>query len=80
MLVHSKPLPGVQCTYMPLCLQIPITVHGAEGRYASALYSAAARAQQIDTVEKDLDQVSNTDASAASEHASLEQTEGCVSA
>lgn len=51
---------------MLLCLQIPITVHGTEGRYASALYSAAARAQQIDTVEKDLDEVSNTDAKAAS--------------
>ena len=56
----------MQPTYKLLCLQIPITVHGTEGRYASALYSAAARAQQIDTVEKDLDEVSNTDAKAAS--------------
>eukprot|EP00891_Asterochloris_glomerata_P002740 jgi/Astpho2/2740/Aster-00920 len=41
---------------------IPITVHGTEGRYASALYSAAARAQQIDTVEKDLDEIWNLEA------------------
>uniref|UniRef100_A0A914XAQ1 Oligomycin sensitivity conferral protein n=1 Tax=Plectus sambesii TaxID=2011161 RepID=A0A914XAQ1_9BILA len=32
----------------------PTQVHGIEGRYASALYSAASKAQKLDAVEKDL--------------------------
>ncbi len=32
----------------------PVAVFGIEGRYASALYSAAAREKKLDAVEKDL--------------------------
>ncbi|BET00657.1 ATP synthase [Nesidiocoris tenuis] len=33
----------------------PVQVFGVEGRYASALYSAATKLKQLDAVEKDLD-------------------------
>jgi len=35
----------------------PAQVHGIEGRYAAALYSAASKAQKLDAVEKDLKSV-----------------------
>ena len=34
--------------------QAPITLFGLEGRYATALYTAAARQNSLDAVEKDL--------------------------
>ena len=37
--------------------QPPITVYGIPGRYASALYSAAAKAKALDKVEKELTEV-----------------------
>ncbi|ORZ27291.1 OSCP/delta subunit of ATPase [Lobosporangium transversale] len=38
-------------------LQVPVVLHGIEGRYATALYTAAAKKQALDTVENDLKQV-----------------------
>ena len=38
-------------------LQPPITVHGIPGRYASALYTAAAKAGALDAVQDDLTEV-----------------------
>ncbi|KAG0220514.1 ATP synthase F0 subcomplex subunit OSCP atp5 [Mortierella sp. GBA43] len=38
-------------------VQIPLVLHGIDGRYATALYSAAAKKQALDTVENDLKQV-----------------------
>jgi len=35
-------------------LQPPIQVFGLEGRYATALFSAASKQKALDTVEKDL--------------------------
>lgn len=37
-----------------ILFQPPVQVFGMEGRYASALYSAAVKLKQLDTVEKDL--------------------------
>ena len=37
-----------------LFLQPPIQVFGTEGRYATALYSAASKKSQLDKVEKEL--------------------------
>ncbi|KAG0320483.1 ATP synthase F0 subcomplex subunit OSCP atp5 [Dissophora globulifera] len=36
---------------------IPLVLHGIEGRYATALYTAAAKKQSLDAVEADLKQV-----------------------
>ncbi|XP_028656538.1 ATP synthase subunit O, mitochondrial [Erpetoichthys calabaricus] len=36
----------------------PIQIYGVEGRYATALYSAASKQKKLDQVEKDLGQVS----------------------
>ncbi|KAG0221573.1 hypothetical protein BGW41_006680, partial [Actinomortierella wolfii] len=38
-------------------VKIPAVLHGIEGRYATALYSAAAKKQALETVESDLKQV-----------------------
>ncbi|KAF9993108.1 ATP synthase F0 subcomplex subunit OSCP atp5 [Modicella reniformis] len=38
-------------------VQIPLVLHGIDGRYATALYTAAAKKQALDTVESDLKQV-----------------------
>ncbi|PAV83649.1 hypothetical protein WR25_21673 [Diploscapter pachys] len=38
-------------------VKVPIQVHGIEGRYASALYTAAHRNNKLDQVEKDLKNV-----------------------
>ncbi|KAF9363843.1 ATP synthase F0 subcomplex subunit OSCP atp5 [Mortierella sp. NVP85] len=38
-------------------VQIPLVLHGIDGRYATALYTAAAKKQALDTVENDLKQV-----------------------
>eukprot|EP00088_Acartia_fossae_P054464 TRINITY_DN6261_c1_g1_i1.p1 TRINITY_DN6261_c1_g1~~TRINITY_DN6261_c1_g1_i1.p1 ORF type:complete len:210 (+),score=100.52 TRINITY_DN6261_c1_g1_i1:28-657(+) len=35
-------------------VRTPVAVHGIEGRYASALYSAASKQKALDAVEKDL--------------------------
>ncbi|XP_055715937.1 ATP synthase subunit O, mitochondrial [Phlebotomus papatasi] len=35
----------------------PVQVFGVEGRYATALYSAATKLKQLETVEKDLNQI-----------------------
>lgn len=37
--------------------QAPIQMFGVEGRYATALYSAAAKQKQLDAVEKDMNQL-----------------------
>ncbi|KAJ3332922.1 ATP synthase subunit O, mitochondrial [Blyttiomyces sp. JEL0837] len=37
--------------------QIPVTLHGIDGRYATALYSAATRRNVLDTVEKELQRI-----------------------
>ena len=39
---------------MEYFLQPPIQVFGLEGRYATALFSAASKQKNLDTVEKDL--------------------------
>ena len=42
----------------PRCqLQPPITVHGIPGRYASALYTSAAKAGTLDKVQEELTEV-----------------------
>ncbi|KAF9294938.1 ATP synthase F0 subcomplex subunit OSCP atp5 [Mortierella antarctica] len=38
-------------------VQVPAVLHGIEGRYATALYTAAAKKQALDVVEADLKQV-----------------------
>lgn len=38
-------------------VKAPIEVHGIEGRYAHALYSAATKSKKLDAVEKDLKKV-----------------------
>ncbi|KAF9929226.1 ATP synthase F0 subcomplex subunit OSCP atp5 [Mortierella alpina] len=38
-------------------IEIPAVIHGIEGRYATALYTAAAKKQALDAVETDLKQV-----------------------
>ena len=51
-----------ECTYTPLpyymieLMQVraPVAVYGIDGRYASALYSAASKQKALDAVEKDL--------------------------
>ena len=41
-------------------VQTPIQVFGTEGRYATALYSAATKKKALDAVEKDLKKFSET--------------------
>ena len=43
--------------YVSCNLQPPITVHGIPGRYASALYTAAAKADALEAVQDDLNEV-----------------------
>jgi F-type H+-transporting ATPase subunit O len=38
-------------------VKAPIQLFGMEGRYAHALYSAASKEKQLDTVEKELSKV-----------------------
>jgi len=38
-------------------LQPPITVHGIPGRYASALYTSAAKAGKLEAVQEELVEV-----------------------
>lgn len=38
----------------------PVQVFGLDGRYATALYSAATKLKQLDVVEKDLEKMKNT--------------------
>ncbi|KAJ3009153.1 ATP synthase F0 subcomplex subunit OSCP atp5 [Thoreauomyces humboldtii] len=38
---------------------LPVQLHGIEGRYASALYAAAVKKDQLDAIEKDLATVSS---------------------
>lgn len=45
--------------HMCASLQPPITVHGIPGRYASALYTAAAKAGTLEAVQDDLISVMN---------------------
>ncbi|KAJ1565392.1 ATP synthase F0 subcomplex subunit OSCP atp5, partial [Cladochytrium tenue] len=52
--------------------QIPLVLHGIDGRYATALYSAAARTQTLDAVESDLKRVRTALASDAAARAVLE--------
>ncbi len=40
-----------------LTRQAPIQVFGIDGRYATALYSAASKQKQLDVVEKELDKL-----------------------
>jgi F-type H+-transporting ATPase subunit O len=39
---------------LPTKKQVPAVLHGIEGRYATALYTAAAKKQALDAVETDL--------------------------
>ncbi|RUP44402.1 ATP synthase, H+ transporting, mitochondrial F1 complex, O subunit, isoform CRA_b [Jimgerdemannia flammicorona] len=39
-------------------VQVPLVLHGIDGRYATALYTAAAKKQVLETVETELKQVS----------------------
>lgn len=41
-----------------MSLQSPIQVYGVEGRYATALFSAASKQNQLDQVEKEMGKVS----------------------
>ena len=43
--------------HMYASLQPPVTVHGIPGRYASALYTAAAKAGTLEAVQDDLTEV-----------------------
>lgn len=45
---------GPDLTALPLCFQPPVQVYGIEGRYATALYSAASKQKKLDQVEKEL--------------------------
>lgn len=38
-------------------LKIPIQLYGLEGRYATAIYTAAAKKNQIDAVDKDFQNI-----------------------
>ena len=49
--VGRRRLPHVILSCAP---QVPTQVFGTEGRYATALYTAAAKNKQVDVVEKDL--------------------------
>lgn len=42
------------CTGSSAMVKPPVQMFGLEGRYATALYSAASKMQQLDQVEKDL--------------------------
>lgn len=42
------------CTGASAMIKPPVQMFGLEGRYATALYSAASKMQQLDQVEKDL--------------------------
>ena len=37
--------------------QVPLTLYGIDGRYATALYTAASKKNHLDVVEKDLHQI-----------------------
>lgn len=39
--------------------QLPVQVHGIEGKYAAALYTSALKTKSLDAVDKDLAQVKN---------------------
>lgn len=43
---------------LKLCPQPPIQVYGVEGRYATALFSAASKQKNLDKVEQELGRVS----------------------
>lgn len=40
--------------YFVFCLKPPVQVFGIEGRYATALYSAGSKQNQLEAIEKDL--------------------------
>lgn len=50
-------LPGSPAQRPPLLPQPPIQVYGLEGRYATALYSAASKQKKLEQVEKELTRV-----------------------
>ncbi|MBZ3889377.1 ATP synthase subunit O, mitochondrial, partial [Sciurus carolinensis] len=39
---------------LPFCLKPPVQIYGIEGRYATALYSAASKQNKLEQVEKEL--------------------------
>ena len=43
----------IKCTQFSLFFQTPLQVFGIEGRYATALYSAASKQQKLEAVEKE---------------------------
>lgn len=45
-------------SYNSLFLQPPIQIYGVEGRYATALFSAASKQKSLDKVEQELGRVS----------------------
>uniref|UniRef100_A0A914BWJ1 Oligomycin sensitivity conferral protein n=1 Tax=Acrobeloides nanus TaxID=290746 RepID=A0A914BWJ1_9BILA len=45
------------CNVAKQTIKAPVQVHGIEGRYASALYSAAYKQKSLETVERDLKQI-----------------------
>ncbi|NWZ17187.1 ATPO synthase, partial [Agelaius phoeniceus] len=50
-------LPGFPAQRLPVLPQPPIQVYGLEGRYATALYSAASKQKKLEQVEKELTRV-----------------------
>ncbi|KAJ3282607.1 ATP synthase F0 subcomplex subunit OSCP atp5 [Borealophlyctis nickersoniae] len=55
--VRSPALAASVRTYAssaPAAVQVPLTLHGIDGRYATALFSAAAKKNALPTVEQDL--------------------------
>ncbi|KAH8857931.1 ATP synthase subunit O isoform 3 [Schistosoma japonicum] len=50
------------CTSTPVqtLIQPPVQVFGVEGRYATALYSAATKQKTLDKIEKDMQLIKNT--------------------
>lgn len=40
-------------------VQLPVQVHGIEGKYAAALYTSAIKAKSLDAVDKDLTEIKN---------------------
>lgn len=40
-------------------VQLPVQVHGIEGKYAAALYTSALKNKSLDAVDKDLAQIKN---------------------
>lgn len=61
MFYHLALTSAIRLSFVTLTdYQAPIQVFGTEGRYATALYSAASKQKQLDQVEKDLKDIHGT--------------------